>query len=252
MQLGSQLRRLLSQRSLLPWRLARQQTVRWGSDRKLHLGLRYYEPAALRALVRRAGERGFAVGIHAGGDEAIAMAVEALAAAPLGPLPRRIDHFFFVDNAVLHRAVDSGINVVVQPRQLYDVGDWIRQTGLPPRLAYQGFAQMREAGAVLAGSSDAPVLTFDVLSAIDSAVRRTLPSGAILAPEQRITVADALHMYTRGAATALGMEGEIGQLRPGARADAVLLSEPLDTIPPERISEVGVLATFAGRVVAEP
>jgi predicted amidohydrolase YtcJ len=249
LQLGGQLGRLLIQRSLLPWRLARQQRVHFGKDRRLHLGVRYYEPGALRALVQRAGERGFAVGIHAGGDEAIAMAVDALAAAPPGPLPRRVDHFFFLDDAVLRRAVDAGIHVVVQPRQLYDVGNWIRQTGLPRRLAYQGFAQMRAAGATLAGSSDAPVLTFDVLAAIDSAVRRTLPSGAILAPEQRLTVAEALRMYTRGAAAVLGMEGEIGQLRRGARADAVVLSEPLDAVPAERIGEVGVLETFAGRVV---
>jgi predicted amidohydrolase YtcJ len=55
-------------------------------------------------------------------------------------------------------------------------------------------------------------------------------------------------MYTRGAAKTLGMEEEIGQMCSGARADAVLLSEELERVPPERVSEVGVRATFAGRV----
>lgn len=247
-QLGVLLARLLRQRSRLPWRLARQQRTRVGPDRRLHLGLLYYEPEALRALVCTAGQRGFGVAIHAAGNEAIAMAVDALARTPRGPLPPRIDHFFFLDAPILRRAVDAGIHVVVQPRQLHDTGDWIRQTGLPGRLAYQGFAQMLDAGAVLAGSSDAPVIDFDVLAAIETAVRRHLPSGATLAPEQRISVADALRMYTRGAAAALGMEGEIGQLRPGARADAVVLSEEIERVPAERLGEVRVVATLAGRV----
>lgn len=246
-QLGVLLARLLRYGSVEPWRLARQQSTSFGRDGRLHLGLRYYAPEALRDLVRRAAERGFSLGIHAGGDEAIAMAVDALAAAPPTALPRRIEHYFFLDAAVLRRAVDAGIHVVVQPRQLHHTGDWLRASGLPPRLAYQGFRQMLEAGAVLAGSSDAPVLSFDVLAAIETAVRRELPSGAVLAPDQRITVRDALRLYTSGAAAVLGMDGEIGVLRAGARADAVVLSEPLDSVPPHRLSEIGVIATFAGR-----
>jgi predicted amidohydrolase YtcJ len=58
-------------------------------------------------------------------------------------------------------------------------------------------------------------------------------------------------MYTRGAAKTLGMEGEIGQLAVGARADAVLFSEELEKVPPQRLPEVGILAIFAGRVVLD-
>jgi hypothetical protein len=247
-QFGVLLGRLLRDRSLLPWRLARQQHAHLGPDRRLHLGLLYYPPQALSAVVRRAAERGFGVAVHAGGDEAIAMAVDALRHVAPGPLPPRIDHFFFADAPVLRRAVDAGIHVVVQPRQLYDTGDWLRQTGLPGRLVYQAFGQMLDAGAVLAGSSDAPVSDFDVLAAIETAVRRRLPSGATLDAEQRLGIAQALRMYTRGAAAALGMEGVIGQLRAGARADAVLLSEALERVPAERLAAVGVLGTYAGRV----
>jgi predicted amidohydrolase YtcJ len=247
-QFGVLLGRLLRDRSLLPWRLARQQRARLGPDRRLHLGLLYYTPDELAAVVRSAAARGFGVAIHAAGDEAIATAVDVLARAPRGALPPRIDHFFFVDAPALRRAAGSGIHVVVQPRQLYDTGDWLRQTGLPGRLAYQGFAQMLDAGAVLAGSSDAPVVDFSVLAAIQTAVTRRLASGATLAPDQRITPAQALRMYTRGAAAVLGMDGRIGQLRPGARADAVVLNEALDRVPAERLGDVGIVSTLAGRV----
>jgi predicted amidohydrolase YtcJ len=245
-QFGVTLGRVLRNRSLLPWRLAQQLPVRFGADRRLHTGLLYYTPEALDELVRRAAGAGIATAIHAGGNEAIALAVETLQRAPRGPLPPRIDHFFFVDEHVLHRAVDAGVRMVVQPAQLAETGEWIRQTGLPGGLAYQAFAQMLDAGAVLAGSSDAPVVGFDVLEAIDIAVRRELPSGSVFEPDQRLTVDQALHMYTRGAADALGMTGEIGVLTADARADAVVLSEPLDHVPPDRLREVGVVATVAG------
>jgi len=101
---------------------------------------------------------------------------------------------------------------------------------------------------VLAGSSDAPVVDFSVLAAIGTAVTRRLASGAVLTPEQRLTPAQAVRMYTRGGATALGMERRIGQLCPGARADAVVLSDGLDCVPVEHLGEVGVVSTFAGRV----
>ena len=247
-QFGVLLGRMLRDRSLLPWRFARRQTSRLGPDHRLHLGLLYYSPDQLAAVVRAAAECGFGVAIHAAGDEAVAIAVDVLERAPRGPLPPRIDHFFFVDAPVLRRAADGGIHVVVQPRQLHDTGDWLRQTGLPGRLAYQGLAQMLDAGAVLAGSSDAPVVDFSVLAAIGTAVTRRLASGAVLTPEQRLTPAQAVRMYTRGGATALGMERRIGQLCPGARADAVVLSDGLDCVPVEHLGEVGVVSTFAGRV----
>jgi hypothetical protein len=68
-----------------------------------------------------------------------------------------------------------------------------------------------------------------------------------MSADQAIGIGQALRMYTRGAAAVLGMEGEIGQLRSAARADAVVLSEDLEKVPAERIGEVGVVATFAGR-----
>jgi len=250
-QFGVLLGRLLRDRSRLPWRLAQQQRTHLGPDRRLHLGLLYYPADALQALVRQAGEHGFGVAVHAAGDEAIAQAVAALAAARRGPLPPRIDHFFFVDAPVLRRAVDAGIHIVVQPQQLFETGDWIRQTGLPGRLTYQAFGQMLDAGAVVAGSSDAPVVDFGVLAAIETAVRRRLRSGATLAADQRIAAHQALRLYTRNAAAVLGMEGEIGQLRAGARADAVVLSEEIEQVPPERLGELGLVATYAGRLELE-
>ena len=135
----------------------------------------------------------------------------------------------------------------MQPVQLYDTGPLLRQTGIPPALAYQAHRRMLDAGLTLAASSDAPVFTFDVIAAIDTAVRRCTADGSTLGREQALRASEALRMYTRGGAATLGMEGEIGILRRGARADAVVLSEDPALVPAERLREVGVRRTFAGR-----
>jgi predicted amidohydrolase YtcJ len=162
-------------------------------------------------------------------------------------LPRRIDHFFFVEEATARQAAEEGVCAVVQPAQLPPTRDHVRTTGLPRGLAYHGYRQMIDAGVRLAGSSDAPVVGFDVLAAIDCAVRRRLRSGASLAAEQSVGAGEVLRMYTRHAAAVLGLEGEIGQLRAGARADAVLLDRDPAAAPPDDLPAVRVLGTFAGR-----
>lgn len=247
---GAMLAALVRTRSTTPWRLARQQPARFAGMR-LHTGLLYYEQSELERLVADACERGFSVGIHAGGNEAVDLALAALATRYRGRLPARIDHFFFLDDDTLRRATDQGVHVVVQPYQLHDTGDLLRETGLPRRIRYQAHREMLDARLVLAGSSDAPVFTFDVLASMEVAARRRTASGATFAAEQAVSIAELMRMYTRGAARTLGMEGEIGQLRPGARADAVLLGEELERVPPERVAGVGIRATFAGRIAAE-
>ncbi|MDX2166964.1 MAG: amidohydrolase family protein [Deltaproteobacteria bacterium] len=251
-QFAAMLARSLRARSLTPWRLAAAQPAHLGPDRRLHTGLLYYDDEALQALVRQACGLGHGVGIHAAGNEAVAQALDALAAAHRGSRPPRIDHFFFLDAPLLRRAVDLGAHVVVQPIQLRDTGALLRETGLPPGLVYQAHRQMLDAGLHLAASSDAPVFSFDVRAAIATAVSRRDAAGGRLGADQAIGVADALRMFTRGGAATLGLAGEIGQLTPGARADAVVMSEDLLRVPVERLESVGVLATYAGRVVSAP
>jgi predicted amidohydrolase YtcJ len=247
LQFAVMIGKMLRHRSLAAWRLATQQKGRFKTGGTLHTGLLYYDAEVLQTSVKKACDAGFGVGIHAAGNEAIELAIAALAQSYRGALPPRIDHFFFVDQGPLRRAVGEGIHTVIQPIQLHDTGDLIRQTGLPPRLRFQAFGEMLSEGMILAGSSDAPVSTFDVLAGIDAAVRRQVASGATMSADQAIAISQALRIYTRGAAAALGMESEIGQLKRGARADAVVLSQELEKIPAERIREVQVVNTFAGR-----
>jgi predicted amidohydrolase YtcJ len=214
---------------------------------RLNVGTMLYPDDSIFDMIKAAANSGFSVGVHAGGNAAIAKVLEAMAAHHAGPLPPRIDHFFFADHENRQRAADIGAHIVVQPPHLGDFGQVVLSAGLPKTLGFHAYRDHLDAGLTLAASSDAPVSTFDVRRAIQTAVTRRLPSGARLMPEQAVTAKEVLKMYTTGGAAVLGMHGQIGVLAPGARADAVVFSEDLTTVPAERLMEVGVKATVIGR-----
>ena len=108
------------------------------------------------------------------------------------------------------------------------------------------FASWQRAGITVAGSSDAPVITADPRIGIRDAILRRTGDGRVLGPAERLPARDALALYTTQAAFACHRENEIGSLEPGKLADFVVLEQnPLET-EPERIPDIGVLATVLG------
>jgi hypothetical protein len=96
---------------------------------------------------------------------------------------------------------------------------------------------------VVAGSSDAPVITADPLLGIRDAVVRRTEAGQVLGDQESITAREGLALYTRGSAIAMHAENELGSLEPGKLADLVVLdANPLGT-DPEHIAGIKVLAT---------
>ena len=207
-------------------------------------------PAHRAALLRRRGAgrdgargasaRGFGVGIHAAGNEAIAPGDRC----PRRRVPRRrCRRASTISSSSKGRRCAApstrGIHVVVQPVQLHRHRRLLRadrpaRRGSPTRPT----GQMLDAGAALAGSSDAPVFTFDVLAAIDTAVRRAAAERRRARPRAGASAShEALRMYTRGAAARSAWSGEIGQLcarRPRRRRRA--RARTLDGVPPERLA----------------
>ena len=87
----------------------------------------------------------------------------------------------------------------------------------------------------VAFGTDCPVEPPEPMRGIHAAVTRQLPGGDPPGgwyPEQRVTVAEAIHAYTAASAEALGRGAELGMLAPGRLADAVVLSaDPYTTDP---------------------
>ena len=105
------------------------------------------------------------------------------------------------------------------------------------------------AGVPLAIHSDAPVTPLGPLFTAWCAVNRVTPKGRVLGTAERITVEQALRAITLGAAWTLKLDGEIGSIECGKRADFCVLEEDPLAIDPMRLKDLRVWGTvLSGRV----
>ncbi len=217
-------------------------------------GIMYFEPGELTAMVRDFDARGLQVCIHAQGDRAIETVLDAYAAvlAPGAGNPRRhrIEHGGAMYPHLTERAAGLGIVIASQPGFLSVLGDGFAAAFPDTRDQLYAFASWQRAGVTVAGSSDSPVITADPRIGIRDAILRRTGDGRVLGPDERLPAREALALYTTQAAFACHREHEIGTLETGKLADfTVLDANPLE-IDPERIGDIGVLATVLGGIPA--
>jgi len=140
-----------------------------------------------------------------------------------------------------------GIFVVTQPAFIYYSGDRYLDTVPGEKLEHlYPIGSMRDSNLRIGFSSDFPIADPNPLIGIQAAVTRKSENGAQVSPQQRISVSEALYMYTMGAACANFEEGIKGSLEPGKYADIVALSENPVTANPECIKDIRVKWTMIG------
>jgi len=212
---------------------------------------------SLRRQIGGADSAGLQVVVHAIGERANALVLDIFdsVAQAHGPRDRRlrIEHAQHLRMEEVRRLASQGVTASMQPYHVIDDGRWAgKRLGARVTDSYL-FRSLLDSGVRLAFGSDWTVAPIDPVLGIYAAVtRRTLdgrnPEGWI--PEQKITVEEALKAYTMGNAHAVFADGSRGVLRPGYRADLVLLDQDLLAIPVNQIADVKVRATVAGgRVV---
>jgi hypothetical protein len=220
-------------------------------------GIPFWEQADLNRTVALYDREDFQVLLHAIGDRAIHMALDAYeyAAKTNGTSGRRhrIEHVEVPPLPDLPRFRTLGVIAVTQPMfanpDATALGNFAVLLG-PGRASHaDAFKIFDDAGAVQAFGSDWPVFGNEVLPAIYCAVTRMTPAGTPPGgwyPEHRVSVAAALRHYTRDAAYASFDEDSKGTLSPGKLADLVVLSDDILSVPPERILATRVLLTVMG------
>ncbi|MGA2640470.1 MAG: amidohydrolase [Spirochaetia bacterium] len=206
--------------------------------------------------ILRANAAGIACAVHAIGDAACHVVLDAFerAAQPGKTAMRnRIEHVQLLHPDDIGRLSRLGITASMQP--LHATSDMIiaeRYWGERCRGAY-AWKSLLDAGATLAFGSDCPVEVCDPLAGIHAAVTRRRADGSPGAdgwrPEQRLTVEQAVHAYTRGAAFAAGRESELGSMVAGKRADLTVLDADIFSIDPHEIRNANVAATIIGGTI---
>ena len=210
-------------------------------------GIAALTPAEARRRITEAHLEGLQVCIHAIGDRANRQAAdllgEVLAQHP-GPHRHRVEHASVLDDVTIDRFAELGIGAVVQPINLRSERHWLDRRLGPDRLEQTyPFRRLLDAGVTVAGSSDAPIESTDVLAAMAACTHR-----AGLAPAQEISGAEALTLYTTGGSAVRQTENRLGRLAPGQRADLVVLDGDPATAPAHAVADIAVLATVIGGV----
>ncbi len=201
----------------------------------------------LAANVARAARHGFASWIHAIGDRAVHDAVMAIRAARrVGrpAVPQRIEHVQCARPADVRRMARAGIVASVQPCHLLgDIATADRHWPRARRHAY-AFRRMLGAGVTLACGSDVPIESIDPRRSLFAATMRTddkgRPDGGWFA-DQRLTAAEVLHAFTRGAAEASGASLPAGTLAVGGPADMTIWAEDPLRASPKNLLKIGIL-----------
>ena len=174
-------------------------------------------------MIERCARAELNVCLHAIGDGAVRRALDALAAphaAWQGWRPR-IEHAQCVNPKDMARMARLGVIASMQP--IHAVADRELADTMWPAVTEHAYAwrAIEKAGIKLAFGSDAPVETADPIVGIDAATawRRRVKWH----PELALTRASALRAYTSGAAYAVGMEADLGALRPGKLCDMTVV-----------------------------
>jgi len=220
-------------------------------------GLWYVAPEQLREIFERALAAGVQVHSHTNGDEATELVLDTLELALRNyPSP---DHRFTLQHCQLAHAAQFrrmralGLCVNLFPNHHFYWGDQHYALTVGPERAERmnACATALASGVPLAIHSDAPVTPLGPLFTAWCAVNRQTCSGRILGLHERISVDDALRTITLGAAYTLGLDGEVGSIECGKRADFAVLDDDPTEIGGAHLKDVGIWGTvLAGRIFA--
>jgi predicted amidohydrolase YtcJ len=212
------------------------------------------DQSELDNLVQRIHDMGYQACIHANGDLAIEMALNAIEGAmrlSSRPNPRhRIEHCTMIDDHLLERMAKLGVIALPFTSYLWQHAEKLRPfygDRADRMFAHKSFLN---AGIIAAAASDHPVGLHSALLGVQCMVTRKTPGGDVIGRDEKISLAEAFKVYTTYAAYASGEENIKGSLTPGRLADMVVLEKDPWESDPEEIGNIGVVMTIVnGKIV---
>ncbi|HLR13535.1 MAG TPA: amidohydrolase, partial [Burkholderiaceae bacterium] len=227
--------------------------VRWpGYFNGAPNGIWVTAPDDLPEIVAGYHRAGAQLHIHTNGDEATAVALEALEQALIAdPRPdhrHTLQHCQMADGAQYRKMAELGVCVNLFANHLFYWGDAHYSLTMGPDRANRmnSCRTALDHGLTLAIHSDAPITPLSPLFTAWCAVNRQTASGRILGDQERITVPEALYAITMGAARTLHMDDRIGSIEVGKFADFCVLDRDPTSTSGEALKDVEVLGTILG------
>ena len=208
--------------------------------------------------VLRMYELGYWPAIHANGDGAVDVALNAIeyAEKTLGDkadagIRPQIIHAQYTRPEQIKKMAELKAYPTFFTTHVYYYGDLHYEKSLGPERAQRlsAMADAFNAGVKPSMHNDPPVTPVDPLLNMWIAVKRTSKGGRVLGADQAITPKQALEAYTINAAYQFGMEKDAGSLEAGKYADFVVLDKNPLEVDPDEIRNIHVLATVRGGMI---
>jgi predicted amidohydrolase YtcJ len=212
-------------------------------------------------MIQQADLRGFDVHVHAIGDRAVRMALDAIEAAAEHNPPRErrhvIAHLELVDPADIPRFRALEVAACFQPLWAY-ADPYITELTVPVLGAERSrwlypIGSVLASGAMVVAGSDWSVSSMDPLEGIEVAITRRgvgEPEGGAWIPEEVATLPPMIAAYTLHGARLGRWDDVTGSLVAGKRADLIVIEGNLFELPPHRLHEADVVTTLVdGQVV---
>ena len=217
-------------------------------DDKTTKGILIYSQEKLEKLLEKVHETGFQLAIHAIGDRAIETVLDAfekvLREKPKKNHRHRVEHASVLNEKLIQHMQKLGVIASVQPH--FVVSDFWTTKRLGKRRARWAypFKSLIRSGIVACAGSDCPIEPIDPLLGVWAAVaRKTFP-------REKLSVDEAIRMYTINAAYASHEETIKGSIEPGKLADLTVLSQDPYDIEPDSIRNINVEMTIVdGEIV---
>ncbi|KAM5342768.1 hypothetical protein ACJ41O_013734 [Fusarium nematophilum] len=212
-----------------------------------------WEPEHLEAVVKEADAGGLQIALHAIGDGAVKMAIDAIEKHATPGRRHRIEHLELVSPEDAQRLGELGLTASIQPVHADPAGlkAWPQLLGedrCQRAFAYREFA---DAGALMAIGTDSPTARWSIMHnlyvAINRQSSRDVSCTDTINPSFRLGMCESIVAGTEGAARSVFAEDRTGTLSPGKLADFIVVDMEWD---PKELLEARIKETwFSGRKV---
>lgn len=226
----------------------------YGDDPTTH-GVAIQSKEHLIELVKKARSYGMPVGIHAIGDLAFEWALDAIEAYPhKGPGRDRIIHAQILRKELVDRAKKIEVVLDIQPRFLISDFPWAldRLGDFRPEYLYAWKSLIKE-GLICGGGSDAPIEPINPFLGLHAAVtRKNINDGTVYHPWERLSMYEAVSLFTKGNAYAAHKEHKQGMIKQDYVADFTIIDKNIFESDPDVLLETkAIMTVVGGKIVYE-
>ncbi len=218
-------------------------------DQPDNCGTLNFSQQQMDEFIMESHKAGLQVAIHCETDRAIEQVLvameKAIAAHPRDDHRHRIEHCEIPTAGQIERMAKVGIIAAMQPAFFPHMVDWDEYEARfgPERMRWlHPYRTMLDAGVVMCGGSDCPITPYSPLVGVQAAVLHPVE-------EERISVMEALRMFTIDAAFSGFEEQERGSIEPGKVADFVVLASDPTEVSPESIGDIEIVQVYINGVL---